>query len=410
MILLRPYQSDISIRAAEILRRHGVCLLLMQLRTGKTLTSLATASLMNAKKVLFVTKKKVIDNILNDSEQLGVDYHLTVTNYEQLSKLKPIYDLIITDEFHCTGAFPKPSERTKALKLLCKNVPIIMLSGTPTPESYSQLFHPLWCVDFWPHKNFYAWAKDYVTVKQKFFFNRAINDYSNADGERIKKIIEPITIHYTQAQAGFDIVVEDRIEIIPMPDIVRTSLKILKRDKIIKTKSGDVILADTAVKLMGKTHQICSGTVKTESGNIIAFDDFKAKYIKEKYAGYKIAIYYKYIGERECLDKHFKNVALTDKEFNESGPDKVYLSQIQSGREGINLSSADYIIMYNIDYSSLSYIQVRERLNVKGRVKPGVVVWVFTDGGIEEKIYKLVGNKQDYTLSHFLHSRLETVK
>jgi len=29
------------------------------------------------------------------------------------------------------------------------------------------------------------------------------------------------------------------------------------------------------------------------------------------------------------------------------------------------------------------------------------VYWIFTKGGIEEKIYKLVNKKKNYTLSHF---------
>jgi len=79
----------------------------------------------------------------------------------------------------------------------------------------------------------------------------------------------------------------------------------------------------------------------------------------------------------------------------------VYISQIQSGREGINLSAADFLVMYNIDFSALSYWQARERMNDKLRTKPSVVVWVMSEDGIEQKIYNVVQNKKDYTLQHF---------
>ena len=36
-----------------------------------------------------------------------------------------------------------------------------------------------------------------------------------------------------------------------------------------------MILADTAIKLMTKVHQLCSGTIKFESGNSMVLDNNK---------------------------------------------------------------------------------------------------------------------------------------
>jgi len=60
----RDYQISISDKAADIIRKHGLVYLAMQVRCGKTVTALLTAEKVQAKKVLFVTKKKVIDGIL----------------------------------------------------------------------------------------------------------------------------------------------------------------------------------------------------------------------------------------------------------------------------------------------------------------------------------------------------------
>ena len=87
-------------------------------------------------------------------------------------------------------------------------------------------------------------------------------------------------------------------------------------------------------------------------------------------------------------------------EFNQAD-DLVFISQIQSGREGINLSTADCLIMYNIDFSAVSYWQARARLQTKDRAAPAIVFWIFTDGGIEEKIYNVVQSKKDFTLNHY---------
>ena len=61
---LRDYQIELSNKGAEILQRLKIVYLAMEVRTGKTLTSLEIAKLYGAKNVLFLTKKKAIQSIL----------------------------------------------------------------------------------------------------------------------------------------------------------------------------------------------------------------------------------------------------------------------------------------------------------------------------------------------------------
>jgi len=76
------------------------------------------------------------------------------------------------------------------------------------------------------------------------------------------------------------------------------------------------------------------------------------------------------------------------------------MGQVTSVKEGTNLSRADILVMYNIDFSATSYFQSRARLSTIDRPKTEVH-WIFTNGGIEYDIYKTVSNKKDYTLSYF---------
>ena len=85
-------------------------------------------------------------------------------------------------------------------------------------------------------------------------------------------------------------------------------------------------------------------------------------------------------------------------EFKES--DKSIALQIVSGREGISLKEAECLIYYNIDFSALSYWQSRDRMTTKD-TKRNKVYWIFAEKGIEDKIYKAVSKKKDYTLRHF---------
>jgi len=115
MIELRDYQIDIIKRGTEIIKEFGFVYLAMEVRCGKTLTSLGIAERINSSNVLFLTKKKAISSIQRDYEMLDPSYHLTIINYESLHKIENTdWDLIICDEAHSMGAFPKPSIWTAA--------------------------------------------------------------------------------------------------------------------------------------------------------------------------------------------------------------------------------------------------------------------------------------------------------
>lgn len=404
---LRDYQESISTDAAKMLEWLKICYLSMQVRTGKTLTALAAAEKCGAKSVLFLTKKKAISSITSDYDSLAPSFKLICTNYEQVFNLSPSYefDLVILDEAHGLGQFPTMAERSKELRKICIDKPIIFLSGTPTPEGYSQLFHQLHISSFSPFReyaNFYKWAKDYVTVKKKYFYNREINDYSNADKEKIEGMTKHLFISYTQEEAGFEQLVKEVVLKVTMQKGTYFLTEYLRKHRVYVGRDGQEILADTEVKLMNKMHQMFSGTVITEKKEGIVFDNSKAKFIKEHFAGKKIGIFYKFTAEYTMLLFSFGIDRLTEDpvEFNERS-DKTFISQIQSGREGVNLSTADCLVFLNIDYAAVSYWQARARLQDKSRTKEAVIYWVFAEGGIEEKIYKAVMDKKDYTLSHF---------
>lgn len=401
-MILRPYQIQIAEQAHSLLLQFGLAYLCMEVRTGKTFTAFETARRYGAKKVLFVTKLKAISSIQEDYNGSGRHFSLYVTNYESLHKVGGGWDLVIIDEAHSLGQYPKPSERTKELKRICEGLPIIYLSGTPSPESYSQLYHQFWVSSRGPwsgYPSFYKWHNDHGIKAVKYLYNRQIADYSKT--KDLRSQFNHLMITYTQEEAGFEMPVEEHVLTVPMSDKVKWAINKLRKDKIFKTQSGQVVLGDTAVKEMGKVHQLCSGTVKPEEGDTIIVDWSKAEYIKERFEGQKIAIFYKYVAEEMQLRAMFNPCITTDPIAFRDSDNLIFISQIQSGREGVNLSTADCLVMYNIDFSALSYWQARARLQTKDRQKAAKVFWIFTEGGIEQKIYETVQGKKDFTLSHY---------
>lgn len=105
-IKFRDYQIDIIKKGSKLVEEFGFVYLAMQVRTGKTLTSLGIAEKIGSKNTLFITKKKAISSIEADYKLLNPPYHLTVINYESLHKVESRgWDLIICDEAHSMGAF-----------------------------------------------------------------------------------------------------------------------------------------------------------------------------------------------------------------------------------------------------------------------------------------------------------------
>jgi hypothetical protein len=397
---LRDYQTTASKQGKDILNRYNLVYLAFEVRTGKTLISLTIAN--DFKDVLFVTKKKAIPSIEKDFKFIGYTYKLTVINYESLHKVAKKYDCIIIDESHSIGSFPKKSKRLKDLQQIKSNYHIF-LSGTPCPESWSQIYHQLDASPFSPFnewKNFYKWANDFVDVKKKFVsFGNQVNDYSDASLTKIKPYIQNVIMTKTQKETGFINEIKEKCLYVKMQPKTYTIANRLQQDLVLESKSG-VILADTPVKLQSKLHQIYSGTVKLECGTKITLDTSKAEFIKERFKGQKIAIFYKYQQELEVLKQVFgQNLSTDIQEFNTT--DKNIAGQILSIREGTNLSKADAIVFYNLDFSNVSYKQARDRMTTMQRKKSDVY-FIFSYGGIEEKIYRTVTvDKSKYDLKAF---------
>jgi Holliday junction resolvase-like predicted endonuclease len=401
---LREYQIKLSNEATEILKRKKLVALFMEVRTGKTLTALQVCKNVNANRVLFITKKKAFSSIEKDYENFKFKYDITIVNRESLHVIESNdFDVVIIDEVHGYTSYPKPSKYYKDIKTRFGNLPMIMLSGTPTPESYSQFYHLFTLSNHHPFndfKNFYKWANEYVNITQKRLGYATVNDYSDAKKKDFWHLCRYYILTYTQAEAGFTSNVNEMILEVEMQPIIYKIIDKLKKDLVVTSSiTGKSIVADTAVKLQQKIHQLCSGTIKYDDGTTQIIDNSKALFIKEKFKDNKIAIFYNFVAEFEMLKETFGNKLTTDlDEFNTT--DKWIALQIVSGREGISLAKADALIMLNIQFSAVSYFQSKDRLTTKDRLVNNVF-WIFSKDGIEQNIYNAVSKKLDYTNSIF---------
>lgn len=404
MIQLRDYQRHAVDQAKEIMKVKHMVYLAGQLRTGKNFMSMMISNEMGWQRVCFLTKLNAIPDVKKDYHDIALPFKkFTITNFDQIKNLKPEYDGFIIDEAHSFGQFPKPSKRTEMLRELIGFHPVILMSGTPSPETPTQLYYQFRLTEYGPwleYRNFYKWAHQYVDIKEKIINGRRINDYKKAKTEKIEADISPYFVRVTQQQAGFTSFVEEEILTVPIDKRMYQLMDVLKKDKVYRMKStGDTIVADTPVRLQSLFHQISSGTIKVGDRRI-TLDESKAWFIKSRFAGQKIGIFYKFIQEGEVLRKVFHNWTSDHQEFNQRN-DLIYIKQCVSGREGVNLSTADCIVAYNIDFSATTYWQMRARMQTMDRKKSSKLYWIFSENGIERFVYRAVTKKKNFTKSYF---------
>lgn len=398
---LYQYQIDLSVKGYEILKKHNLVYLMVEVRCGKTLTALEIAKQYKANKVLFITKLKAISSILGDYENFNynTEFDILAVNYESLHKIDFTPDLVILDEAHTLGAFPKPSQRTKFIKSKYSKLPMILLSGTPAVESSSQWYHQLWVSAFSPfgHVNFYKWAKDYVLVTQKHLGYGVINDYTNGIADKIEASIKPIVLTFTQEQAGFKTKVNKNIVYCEMHPQIGAIAKKLQKDNIVIGKTG-TLTADSGVKLLNKMHQLSGGTVILDDERSVSIDYSKANFIKETYKE-KIAIFYYFKQELELLKEVYGEELTTDlEEFNNTS--KVIALQQYSGAEGISLKAASKLIFFNWGMSGVKFIQAIDRMTTKDRLHNDIYFICGSDT-ISKKVLDRVLNKESYGIAQF---------
>ena len=397
MFKLREYQERLSEEVAAKLGAHKIAILNAEVRCGKSHVALEVAKKYN--NVLFVTKKGAIPSIESDYKAAGHKFNIIVTNYENLHKISGVFDLVICDESNeKISAYPKPTLNAKRVKAFVVN-DLMLITGTLLPESNSQIYHQLWVSKYSPfrqYKNFYAFHTALGNKKMLFTPYGEKKDYSSLDYEAIEPFINPIKVSFTQKESGFVSKINETIHKVEMLDSTKEIIKTLKKNLVVEGKQ-EIILADSSVKLMQKIHQLSSGTVKFESGNSTILDTSKVDYIAEKFKGQKIAIFYKFKAELDMIKSKF-DLAKDIEEFDNSN--KSIALQFVAGRSGIKLDKADCICAINIDFSATTYFQFRDRMTTIDREQSDIH-WIFSDCGIESKIYKSVMNKRNYTTQTF---------
>ncbi len=392
-ITLRPHQSKWASEAYVILSDNGLVYNTSLERTGKTLSSIELVRLTNRQSCLVLTKKAAIPDWLTAIERYPVSKKFQVINYESAHKIEPgSFDIVILDEaHHALGKYPKPSKTFLKIAKLVYGLPLIYLSATPHAETFSQVYHQLRLSPWSPfaeYKNFYAWHKEFGIEEVQYLAGRAIKMYNVTQEDRIQPLFDKISLGVTRKEIGFEHEALDIKHYIRLDTDTQELIDTIRKDRVAEVQ-GFEVLAETVGSMLQKMYQIEGGTLKIEDGMLnettkkyvsVSLGNLeKINYIKEHWGDTnEMVIMYNYKQEEILLGEHFQH---------------ALIRQADRFAEGVSFKHKEHLIIYSMSWRTSKHIQRKNRQADMERETPINVHFLLVDGGISEKVFDAVVEK-----------------
>ena len=280
------------------------------------------------------------------------------------------------------------------LKLKPKN--IILLSGTPTGGKYEKLWSQMKLLGWNISKEmFYNHYVDYHYDDSNGFPLMVIDGYKNED--RLKRKMREYGCQFLKTEDVFDL--PDQIhQEIKIP--VSNDYKKFRKHSIISTKDFELI-GDTALTKMLYERQLCGQYNK---------DKISAFYDLLESTQDRLIVFYNFWDELSELEKIAKELNRPCSYINgslralvayEKLDNSVTFVQYQAGAMGLNFQKANKIIYFTPPFSSELFEQSKKRIHRIGQNKPCFYYYLVCKNSIEEKIYKTLAMRKDYTEALF---------
>ena len=315
-----------------------------------------------------------------------------VINYElafrrpELSKLKDF--TLMLDESSLIQ-----NEQAKRSKFILKKLQpanVILLSGTPTGGKYENLYSQLkllgWNISKTTYWNTYI---DYHYEDMMGFPIKVIDGYKNV--ERLKRKMREYGCHFLKTE-----------DVLDLPDQIFTTVKIpvskeyrkFRKDKVVEM-DGNTLIGDNTLTKMLYERQLCGQYSKAK---LEAFRDLVES------TEDRLIVFYNFTAELHellcgLIDRPVSIVNGQDKDLTnyENCGNSITFIQYQAGAMGLNLQKANKIIYYSPPLSSELYEQSKKRINRIGQDRTCYYYNLTVTGSIEDRIYKMLAMRKDYT-------------
>lgn len=330
---------------------------------------------------------------------------LGVINYElafrrpELAKLKD-FTLMLDESSLIQNEHAKRS--AFILKKL-KPENVILLSGTPTGGKYEKLWSQLHLLGWKISKTMFF--DQFVRFHYEHYLDfplRVIDGYKNE--ERLKRKMREYGCHFLKTEEVFD-----------LPEQIHQTIKVPTTKEYRKFRKNRIItlhdpgqyigdkdfVGDTTLTKMLYERQLCGqynrskleafrDLVESTNDRLIVFYNFT----DELYAMYSLDS----VAERpqSVVNGSYKNLGAY-----ESADNSITFIQYQAGAMGLNLQKANKIVYFTPPLSSELFEQSKKRIHRIGQQKPCFYYYLTCKNSIEEKIYKTLEMRRNYTEALF---------
>lgn len=426
---LHKYQE----RAIEFIKEKKRCGLLLDMGLGKSVSTLTAISDLQdgfaVNKVLVIAPLRVATSVwpkevhnwshlshmrvavvtgnernrLAELQRDDVDVHVinrenVVWLVEHYGKKWP-FDCVVIDE---SSSFKNPSaKRFRALKrILPFTEYMVLLTGTPSPNSLLDLWSQMYLVDFGM-----SLGRTVTGYKQRFFEQDYMGyKWSLREGadETIHELIRPRTLSMSA---------EDYLELpkcvslqqeIELPKKALDAYLEFEKELLLELDNNVEIEAINAAALANKLLQFCNGAVYTdEHKNWSEIHNAKLEALEElvECNDEPMLVAYNYKSDLERLRKRFPSAVALDKsdetiERWNRGEIKMLLAHPASAGHGLNLQKGGSLaVWFGMCWSLENYQQFNKRLDRQGQTKPVRIIHLVAKGCIDERVMEVLGNK-----------------
>ena len=345
-------------------------------------------------------------NEKNRRAQLLKRADVYVINRENVEWLVNLYgkkwpfDCLIIDE---SSSFKSPSSRRfKALKkIITFTEYAAILTGTPASNGLLDLWSQYYLLDCGARL-----GRTMTSYKQRFFESDYMGfKFTPRAGaeEKIHDLLSDITL---SMEAADYITLPPRIDsnvIVTMPPSIVKKYKDFEKDLILETEAEEDVVAESAAVLANKLLQFANGAIYTDDkGNWEEIHKCKIDALKDivdDNAGENILVAYNYKTDLERLKKAFPQGVVMDKQGEavdrwNNGEIKILFAHPASASMGINLQKGgSLLVWFGLTWSLEYYLQFNARLHRQGQKKPCRVIHIVSDGTVDERVLKVLGDK-----------------
>lgn len=367
--------------------------------------------------VFNLTNKRDFDDFVH--HPLLFETFVGIINYElafRRTELKKLKDFtLMLDESSLIQ-----NENAKRSKFILSLKPdhVILLSGTPTGGKYEKL---------WSQLHLLGWK-----ISKEMFYNQYVNyHYDDSNGfplmiidgykneERLKSKMRKHGCHFLKTDEVFDL--PEQIHQTIRVDTTKEYRK-FRKDSIITLNTygnqfvewkddsdfygKDVtprveLVGDTTLTKMLYERQLCGQYNKAK---LEAFRDLAES------TNDRLIVFYNFNGELRGLESvcgsldrpmSIVNGQIKDLSRYELCEDTITFIQYQAGAMGLNLQKANKIVYFTPPLSSELFEQSKKRTHRIGQTKPCFYYYLTCKNSVEEKIYKTLEMRNDYTEALF---------